>query len=72
MPVLVIAGRYDRALYPAYQREFARCAPQAELIMMERSGSFAHIEEPEALVGLLRQFLTGRRERSGASLAKMG
>jgi proline iminopeptidase len=57
MPVLVIAGRYDRALYPAYQREFARYAPRAELVMMERSGSFAHIEEPEALMKILRRFL---------------
>ena len=59
MPVLVIAGRYDRALYPAYQREFARYAPQAEFVMMERSGSFAHIEEPEVLMALLRRFLGG-------------
>ena len=58
MPMLVIAGRYDRALYPAYQREFARYAPRAELVIMERSGSFSHIEEPEALVDLVRRFLT--------------
>jgi proline iminopeptidase len=57
MPLLVIAGRYDRALYPAYQREFACYAPQAEFVMLERSGSFAHIEEPEALMQLLRGFL---------------
>lgn len=62
MPVLVIAGRYDRALYPAYQREFARYAPKAELVMMERSGSFAHIEEPEALMALVRRFLTSTAE----------
>jgi proline iminopeptidase len=61
MPLLVIAGRYDRALYPAYQREFARYAPQAEFLMMERSGSFAHIEEPEVLMGLLRRFLSPSR-----------
>ncbi|HEU5184975.1 MAG TPA: alpha/beta fold hydrolase [Gemmatimonadaceae bacterium] len=57
MPVLVIAGRYDRALYPAYQREFARYAPRAELVIMERSGSFAHIEEAEPLLALVRRFL---------------
>ena len=62
MPVLVIAGRYDRALYPAYQREFARYAPKAELVTMERSGSFAHIEEPEALMALVRRFLTSTAE----------
>ena len=62
MPLLVIAGRYDRALYPAYQREFARYVPRAELVMMERSGSFAHIEEPEALLALVRRFLTATAE----------
>lgn len=61
MPLLVLAGRYDRALYPRYQREFAQFAPHAHFVMMERSGSFAHIEEPEALMELLRRFLsTGR------------
>jgi proline iminopeptidase len=57
MPLLILAGRYDRALYPACQLEFRRHAPQAEFVWMERSGSFAHIEEPERLFTLLRRFL---------------
>ena len=56
MPLLVLAGRYDRALYPAAQREFAQYAPRAHFVMMERSGSFAHVEEPEALMTLLCSF----------------
>ena len=67
MPLLVIAGRYDRALYPAYQREFARYAPRTELVMMERSGSFAHIEEPEALMALVRRFLASMAEPQKAA-----
>lgn len=54
--VLVLAGRYDRALYPKYQREFAHYLPQATFVWMERSGSFAHIEEPEEVMALLRRF----------------
>lgn len=57
MPVLIVAGRYDRALYPKLQRDFVRAAPQARFVMMEKSGSFAHIEEPETLFALLREFL---------------
>jgi proline iminopeptidase len=57
MPVMIIAGRYDRALYPAYQLEFKTFCPQAEFHMMERSGNFAHIEEPEKLFHLIRNFL---------------
>jgi proline iminopeptidase len=57
MPVLILAGRYDRALYPKYQYEFKRFAPQAEFVWMERSGTFSHIEEPEAVLALVRRFL---------------
>jgi pimeloyl-ACP methyl ester carboxylesterase len=45
-PLQVLAGRYDRALYPQLQQQFLEIAPQAHLEIMERSGSFAHIEEP--------------------------
>lgn len=57
MPVLILAGRWDRALYPRWQREFQQHAPQAEFVWMERSGSFSHIEEPEAVLSLVRRFL---------------
>lgn len=55
-PTLILAGRYDRALYPQQQREFQRFAPQAEWRMLERSGSFGHIEEPETVMALVREF----------------
>ena len=62
MPVLILAGRYDRALCPRYQLDFARCAPQAEFRWMERSGTFLHIEEPERVKELLGEFF-GRPAR---------
>jgi proline iminopeptidase len=58
MPTLILAGRYDRALYPAYQIEFARYAPQARFVWMERSGTFSHIEEPDAVMALVHEHLT--------------
>ena len=58
MPTLILAGRHDRALYPAYQIEFARYAPQARFVWMERSGTFSHIEEPDAVIALVRDHLT--------------
>jgi proline iminopeptidase len=57
MPVLILAGRYDRALCPRYQLDFKRYAPQANFRWMERSGTFAHIEEPETVMDLLQEFL---------------
>jgi proline-specific peptidase len=59
MPVMILAGRYDRALCPKYQLDFARCVPQAEFRWMERSGTFSHIEEAETVMALLRDFLLG-------------
>jgi proline iminopeptidase len=58
MPTLILAGRYDRALYPKYQLDFARHAPQAAFVWMERSGTFSHIEEPETVMRLVGEFLS--------------
>jgi proline iminopeptidase len=60
VPALILAGRYDRALYPALQMQFATFAPRATFRMLERSGSFAHIEEPETVFALVREFWGGR------------
>jgi proline iminopeptidase len=56
VPVMVLAGRYDRALYPALQRQFTDYAPQIRLEFLERSGSFSHVEEPENVFALVREF----------------
>jgi pimeloyl-ACP methyl ester carboxylesterase len=56
VPSMVLAGRYDRALYPALQQDFARFAPGARFEVLERSGSFGHVEEAETVLGLLRSF----------------
>jgi len=51
------AGRALRpALYPALQRQFTQYAPQIRLEFLERSGSFSHVEEPEAVFALIRDF----------------
>jgi proline iminopeptidase len=56
-PVMILAGRFDRALCPRYQLDFKRYAPRADFRWMERSGTFAHIEEPETVIALLQEFL---------------
>lgn len=57
IPLLILAGRYDRALYPALQIQFAASAPGAQLRFLEHSGSFGHIEEPEEVFKAFREFL---------------
>lgn len=61
MPTLILAGRFDRALYPKLQLDFKRYCPQATFVMLERSGSYGHIEEPETVIPLVRDFLTTPR-----------
>ena len=58
MPMLILAGRFDRALYPQLQMDFKRYCPQATFVMLERSGSYGHVEEPETVIPLVREFLT--------------
>jgi proline iminopeptidase len=57
MPVMILAGRFDRALYPKLQWEFKKYCPQAKFVMLERSGSFGHAEETARVMELLREFL---------------
>jgi proline iminopeptidase len=61
MPVLVIAGRYDRVSLPRYAVEFKRYLPRARFVTMEESGHFALIEEADKLLALLRDFLKPRQ-----------
>jgi proline iminopeptidase len=56
VPVMVLAGRYDRALYPSMQRQFSQFGPQIRLEFLDRSGSFSHVEEPERVFALVRDF----------------
>jgi proline iminopeptidase len=57
MPILVLAGRFDRVSLPRYAVEYKKYAPRARFMMMEESGHFPFVEEPEATLAVLREFL---------------
>jgi proline iminopeptidase len=57
MPILVLAGRFDRVSLPRYAVEYKKYAPQARFMIMEESGHFPFVEEPEATLAVLREFL---------------
>jgi proline iminopeptidase len=57
MPMLVIAGRYDRVSPPRYALEYKTYAPRARFVMMEKSGHFPYLEEPDKTLAVLRDFL---------------
>jgi proline iminopeptidase len=58
IPLLVIAGRFDRILSPRCARQFKQFAPRAELVIFEKSGHLPFVEEPAATFKLLNAFLT--------------
>lgn len=57
MPVLVLAGRYDRVAVPYMQVKYKEYCPQAQFVMFERSGHNPQVEEREKLFGILVEFL---------------
>jgi proline iminopeptidase len=57
MPVLILAGRFDRAAMPSFSLQFKRYAPQARFVLLEKSGHFPFVEEPESVFGEIRDFL---------------
>jgi len=56
-PVLVLAGRHDRACSIEAAQAIARGAPQAELVVFENSGHMTYVEETERYITAVRRFL---------------
>ena len=56
-PTFVIGGREDRRTTPAAHEALAKEIPGAELVMIEASGHFTTLEQPEAVTRALRQWL---------------
>ncbi|MGH9276272.1 MAG: alpha/beta fold hydrolase, partial [Acidimicrobiales bacterium] len=56
-PCLVLAGRYDIPTSWQQSARIARRIPHAELVVLEESGHFPWIEEPEPFVDVLRGWL---------------
>lgn len=59
-PVLVIGGRHDRACPVEGSLATARGIRGAELVVFERSGHMPFVEEPDAYVSAVRDFLERR------------
>lgn len=57
MPVLIIAGRYDRVAVPWMQVKFKEYCPQARFVMFEKSGHNPQVEEPAKEFALIKEFL---------------
>lgn len=58
MPILIYGGRFDRVAVPYMMVKFKEYCPQAEFVMLEKSGHNPQVEEPQALFKLIREFLS--------------
>lgn len=59
-PTLVIGARHDWICPPEFSELIARCIPGADLRIFERSGHSILQDEPQALLDVVRGFLTYR------------
>jgi pimeloyl-ACP methyl ester carboxylesterase len=59
VPTLVVWGENDGIVTPAYGRAFAGTIPGAQFSVLPNAGHHPDVEQPEALVRLIRTFLEG-------------
>ena len=57
IPALVIVGKEDQPLPPAYSKELSARLPDAKLVVIERSGHLSTLEQPEAVTSAMLSFL---------------
>ena len=58
-PTLIIWGRADGIIDPAYAREFSNAIAGARVVLIDKAGHLPHLENPEAVGTLVRDFLPG-------------
>ena len=58
MPILILAGRYDRVAVPWMTVKYKEYCPQAQFVLFEKSGHNIFIEEPEKTFQITRAFLS--------------
>jgi len=57
MPVLVTTGRFDAGISPRTAWTLHQTIPRSKFVVFERSGHFPMLEEPEAFVTAIEEFL---------------
>ena len=56
-PTLLLWGKEDRLVPPAYADEFTRRLPGARVQMMDQAGHAPHLEQPEIAARMVREFV---------------
>jgi pimeloyl-ACP methyl ester carboxylesterase len=58
-PTLIVWGESDRIAAPLYGKEFAALIRGARVEYIEKAGHLPHLEQPEATVNAVLNFLNG-------------
>ncbi|MFG2478593.1 alpha/beta fold hydrolase [Streptomyces fagopyri] len=58
VPALVVVGRHDVICGVRWAEELHRLIPGSELLILENSGHFGHLEEPEVFARAVTRFVT--------------
>ena len=59
LPTLILCGTLDVMTHPKYSKYLAERIPNSRLQIVEKAGHMLALEQPEAVAGLLRDFLDG-------------
>ncbi|MYV52092.1 alpha/beta hydrolase [Streptomyces sp. SID3212] len=59
VPALVVVGRHDVICGVRWAEELHRLIPGSDLLILEDSGHFGHLEEPAAFTRAVTRFVTG-------------
>lgn len=61
VPTLVVVGRFDVICGPRWAEELHRLIPGSRLLVLEKSGHFGHLEEPEVFAQAVAAFVTAAK-----------
>ncbi|MFK0022664.1 alpha/beta fold hydrolase [Streptomyces sp. NPDC090798] len=63
VPTLVVVGRHDIICGVRWAEELHLLIPGSEQLILENSGHFGHLEEPEAFAQAVTRFVTAVNSR---------
>ena len=58
-PTLIVWGKADRIIDPAYAQEFAKRISGAKVALIDKAGHLPQLEQPDAVLKAVRGFLSG-------------
>jgi pimeloyl-ACP methyl ester carboxylesterase len=67
VPTLIVWGKADSIIAPAYAQEFARQITGAQIEVIDKAGHLPHLEQPDAVARAVRTFLHNS-SRSGPKI----